>query len=76
MEIASGWKMLQGIAKFKNERRGEERRGGGRGRGGGCSGQDVVAEEDPIGHSQWGINSKKDDDNEELVKLMGFSTIL
>ena len=34
--------------KVKNERRGEERHGGGRGCGGGRNGQDIVTEVDVI----------------------------
>ena len=52
MEVAE---VVEGMAKVKNERQGEERHGGGRGCGGGRNGQDILKEEDPSGHSQWEI---------------------
>ena len=59
MEAAGGWNTQQGTAKVKHESRDEERHGGDRGCGGGLNGQDIVAREDPSGHSQWGINDRK-----------------
>ena len=44
--------VVEGTAKVKHERHVEERHGGGRGCGGRCNGQDIMAEEDPSGHSQ------------------------
>ena len=49
----------QATMMVKNERRGDKRRGSGRGCGGRRSGQDIVVEEDPSGRSQWGINGRR-----------------
>ena len=50
--------VVERVTNVKNERRREERHGGGRGCEG-HNGQDIVAEEDPSGRSQMGINGRK-----------------
>ena len=49
--------VVEGTTKVKNERRGEERHRGGTGCG--RNRQDIAEEDDPSGHSQWGINGRK-----------------